>query len=115
MLLLLVVSCKNEDKKEPQSPKTAQTPIELGREIFEDKAGCATCHLPQQKVVGPSIVEIAKIYKNKNASIAKFLKGNEDPLVDPGQFDVMKANFAITQAMTNQEQQAVEAYMLSFK
>lgn len=111
LALFLIVACKKETK---EITLKKQTPTELGREIFEDKAGCATCHLPNQKVVGPSIHEIATIYKDKNASIATFLKGHSDPIVDPSQFDVMKANFAITEIMSDEELQAIEVYMHSF-
>lgn len=109
LLLIMLISCKKEAKlKEPLYPKTAE---ELGKELFEDKGNCAACHQPDQKVIGPSIREIAKTYKAKNASIVTFLKGNAEPIVDPSQFEVMKTNFAITKAMTDEELQAIEAYM----
>ena len=111
LLLLTLVSCKKEAKpKESLYPKTAE---EFGKELFENQGNCVACHQPDQKVIGPSIREIAKIYKAKNASIATFLKGNAEPIVDPSQFEVMKTNFAITKAMTDEELQAIEAYMYS--
>jgi cytochrome c len=113
LTLLLFLACKNEVKKEPLYPKVAQTPEQLGKEIFEDKGNCAACHQPNQKVIGPSIQDIAKIYKDKKASIVTFLKGNAEPLVDPSQFDVMKTNFAITKTMSDEELQAIETYIYS--
>ena len=65
------------------------------------------------KVVGPSIQDIVKTYKEKNGNIVTFLKGEADPLVDPSQFEVMKANFAITKTMTDEELQSLEQYMQS--
>ncbi len=66
-------------------------------------------------LLGPSIKEIAKIYTDKKASISIFLQGETDPIVDPTQFEIMKANFAITKTMTEEELKALEEYMLSFK
>ena len=92
-----------------------QTPEELGKELFEEKGTCASCHQAKAKIIGPSITTISKIYKDKKASIALFLKGEGEPLVDPSQYDIMKANFAITKSMTDEELDALETYMLSVK
>ena len=116
--ILALVSCKKEDvKKEPLYPvsteEIVQTPEELGKEIFSFFLNCAACHQVDKKVVGPSIKEIAKIYKEKNADMVVFLKGEGEPIVDPTQFEVMKANFAITKTMSNDELKALEAYVYS--
>ena len=66
-----------------------------------------------QKVVGPSLKVIAQMYKDKNADMVKFLKGEGEPIVDPSQYEVMKANFAITKAMSDEELGALEAYVYS--
>ena len=92
-----------------------QTPKELGKEIFEGKGMCATCHKADIKTVGPSINDIAKIYKEKGASIADFINDKGEPLVDPSQYDIMKANFVITKAMSVDERKALEIYMMSFE
>jgi cytochrome c len=42
-----------------------------------------------------------------------FLKGEGKPIVDPSQYELMKANFAITKAMTEEELKALEAYVYS--
>ncbi|MNQ12135.1 Cytochrome c-552 precursor [compost metagenome] len=116
--VLTLTSCKKEEvKKEPFYPTTteevAQTQEVLGKEIFEGKGNCVACHQVDQKIVGPSIQEIAKIYKDKNANMVTFLKGDAEPIVDPSQFEVMKANFAITEEMSDEELKALEAYMYS--
>jgi cytochrome c len=116
LTILLMVSCKNKEaSKEPLYPETTsvQTPEQLGQELFEGKGNCYSCHKTNEKLIGPSIQEIAKIYKNKNGNLVSFLKGQEQPLVDPSQFEVMKANFAITQAMSEEELKALEAYFYS--
>jgi cytochrome c len=119
---LFVISCggKKEDqdfgKKEAieENEKNDDFPLaEKGKEIFEGKGTCFTCHKKDVKIVGPSIKDIVKIYKEKNGNIITFLKGEADPLVDPTQFEVMKANFAITKTMTEEELQSLEQYMQS--
>ena len=92
-----------------------QTPKELGKELFEGKGMCATCHKADQKIVGPSIKDISKIYKEKGASIAEFINDKGEPLVDPSQYEIMKANFVITKAMSADERKALEIYMMSFE
>ncbi|WP_396141195.1 c-type cytochrome [Flavobacterium sp.] len=92
-----------------------QTPKELGKELFEGKGMCATCHKADQKIVGPSIKDISKIYTEKGASIADFINDKGEPLVDPSQYDIMKANFVITKAMSADERKALEIYIMSFE
>ena len=88
---------------------------ELGKELFEGKGMCATCHKADIKTVGPSIKDIAKIYKEKGASIAEFINDKGEPLVDPSQYEIMKANFVITKAMSAAERKALEIYMMRFE
>jgi cytochrome c len=122
-LFVLTISCggKKEDQDfgkkettEEAKPDNSAFPLaEKGKEIFEGKGTCATCHKTDIKLVGPSMQDIAKIYKEKNASIATFLKGDEKPIVDPTQFEVMKANFALTKTFTDEERESLEQYVLS--
>ena len=121
--VLAFASCKKESQepfgKSNESTEStsggesakAKTPADLGKEIFEGKGNCAACHQPDQKIIGPSIKEIAKIYKDKNGNMVDFLKGNAKPIVDPSQFSVMETNFPITKAMYDEELKALEAYM----
>ncbi len=111
-ILALVVSCK-KDSAEPFGKAGAKTPIALGKELFETKGNCVACHLKDQKVIGPSIQDIAKTYQAQNASIVSFLKEEAKPIVDPSQYEVMKTNFAITKMMSDEELQAIEAYIYS--
>jgi cytochrome c len=123
--VLVFASCKKESQEpfgKPTENKTEysegesaeiKTPEALGKEIFEGKGNCTSCHQPDQKVIGPSIKEIAKIYRDKNADMVTFLKGNGEPIVDPSQFAVMKTNFPVTQAMSDEELKALETYIYS--
>lgn len=124
--IVVLASCGGKKEEEPFGKKqvepvsvteevaTINPMLEKGKELFEGKGTCTACHKPATKVIGPSLQEISKIYKDKNASIVTFLKGEGEPIVDPTQFEVMKANFAITKNMTDEELQALEAYVMSF-
>lgn len=116
--LIAFVSCKKEiaEPSGKDNSKLAQTvkPNDLGEEIFNGKGMCYSCHKPNQKVIGPSVAEIAKIYREKGASITDFLTEKSKPIVDPSQYSVMKTNFAITKNLPKEELEALESYMLSF-
>lgn len=112
-LACALLSCKNQETKAVEIATNNQTPIEVGQELFEGKGNCVACHLVDQKVIGPSIQDIAKIYKSHNANIIDFLKNDAQPIVDPSQYEIMKTNFAITKAMSDDELKAIEAYMYS--
>jgi cytochrome c len=123
--VLALTSCKKDQEPfgKPTETNTesysegesaeAKSPEALGKSIFEGKGNCVSCHQVDQKIIGPSIQEIGKIYKDKKGDIVTFLKGNADPIVDPSQFSVMKTNFPITQAMSDEELKAIEAYIYS--
>lgn len=114
-LFLTLISCgKKESEPFGKTASTEETPLELGEKLFNGSGMCYSCHKPEQKIIGPSIVEIAKIYKDKNANMVDFLKEKADPIVDPSQYEVMKTNFAITKKMTDEELKAIELYMYSF-
>ncbi|MFD2908664.1 c-type cytochrome [Flavobacterium ardleyense] len=98
---------------ETENAEDAQ--LALGAELFKGKGTCIACHKAAEKTVGPSMKEIATIYKEKGASIAKFINEEGEPLVDAAQYEVMKANFVITKAMTQEERDALDAYMMSFQ
>ncbi|WP_026709667.1 c-type cytochrome [Flavobacterium filum] len=120
---LFLFSCQDK-KQEPFGKEASATPevtensveakIKLGEELFNGVGLCYTCHKPDQKVIGPSIKEIATIYKEQNADIVDFLRENAKPIVDPSQYEVMKTNFAITKSMKDHELEAIELYMKSF-
>lgn len=104
-----VFSCKNNEANPPE----IEDSVSNGKELFDTKGNCSSCHLVDQKVIGPSIQEISKIYKNQNASIVNFLKYDAKPIIDASQYEVMKTNFIITKSMTDKELQDIEKYILS--
>jgi cytochrome c len=114
--LIFVISCKNESQEafgQPNPTEVSQTPEQLGKSIFEGKGNCVACHKINEKLVGPSVQDIAKIYKAQNGDIVSFLKDDAKPLVDPTQYEVMKTNFALTKAMSDEELKGLEVYIYS--
>ena len=117
--ILLFIGCKKEETKKeslyPEVQKSAEEKqLELGQAVFEGKGNCFACHKPEQKIIGPSIQEIATIYKEKKGDMVLFLKGKAEPIVDPSQYEVMKTNFSITKNLPEEELKALEAYFYSF-
>ena len=114
---LMIVSCKKESTESFGKPKSTEeiskSPEIHGKEIFEGRGNCVSCHLVDKKLIGPSLQDIAKIYKEKNGNIVSFLKQEAEPIVDPSQYEVMKTNFAITEEMSDEELNALEAYIYS--
>jgi cytochrome c len=104
-----------QEKTEVVTETTVDPLLAKGQELFEGKGTCTACHKPDTKVIGPAIKDIAKIYKEKGASIAAFINEEGEPIVDPSQYETMKTNFAITKAMTAEERKALEVYMMSFE
>ncbi|HQE34595.1 MAG TPA: c-type cytochrome [Flavobacterium alvei] len=118
--VLAFVSCKKESEESFGKPETTtetttetQKPEELGAQIFAGKGACVACHKPDVKLVGPSLQDIAKIYKDKNGDIVSFLKGEGEPIVDPTQYAVMKPNLELTKTFSEEELKALEAYVYS--
>jgi len=116
------VSCgKKEDKKEALYPENVAEKLSPedqlvadGKELFEsNKAACFSCHKVDKKVIGPSVKDIAKIYKEQNGDMVAFLRKKADPIVDPSQYNVMETNFAILKTMSDEEIKSLEAYMMS--
>jgi cytochrome c len=118
--VLVLISCKKESEESFGIAETptetitqVQKPEELGKELFYGKGACVACHKTDVKLVGPSLQDIAKIYKDKNGDMVTFLKGEGEPIIDPTQYELMKANFAITKTFSDEELKALEAYVYS--
>lgn len=111
--LLSLISCQYKEEKTETSVDQTSSKIS-GQELFEGEGNCIACHKPDQKIIGPSLQDIAKVYKEKNASIVLFLKEESEPIIDPSQYDIMKTNFAITKSMSDDQLKALEDYILNF-
>lgn len=109
LVLLTLVSCKNQDAK-PIAQKATRA---LGQQLFET-CNCVACHQTAQNVVGPSLQSIATIYKQKNGNMVAFLKEEAEPIVAPENYESMKLNLEITKTMTDSELKSLELYILSY-
>lgn len=124
------ISC-GESKKEPAKKEVEkevlkevleETPqdnaadlVAEGKKLFAAKT-CTTCHQLDQKVIGPSVKDIHKVYAEQNGDYLKFLKGEAEAIVDtdPGQVAIMKANLdSFVKDLTDDELNAIIAYMKS--
>jgi cytochrome c len=120
---IFILGCKNKEAEtfgrqeenigNEGEQAVVQSPEELGEAIFNGKGNCITCHQVDKKVIGPSVQEIAAVYKAKGGNIIAFLKEDAEPLVDPSQYEVMRTNFGITKAMSDVELKGLEAYIYS--
>lgn len=72
---------------------------------------CTVCHKPDVKTIGPAYKEVAKIYKEKNGNIVKFLKGEAKPIVDPANFSQMQPNLEATKKLSGDDLAAIAAYI----
>ncbi len=87
LLILILNSCntnnKAENTLETAVPERAElsydSKIFLGNRLFSEKT-CVTCHAIDTYYKAPSVIEIMKIYKENNADIVSFLKGNSNLL-----------------------------------
>ncbi|MBP7469976.1 MAG: c-type cytochrome [Flavobacterium sp.] len=120
LVTLAFVSCKKESEESFGKPEITteattetQKPEELGAAIFAGKGACVACHKPDLKLVGPSLQDIAKIYKEKNGDMVSFLKGEAEAIVDPTQYSLMKPNLELTKTFSDEELKALEAYVYS--
>src|SRR5690606_20080400 len=114
-----LISCGNKEEKKanlyPEKILSVEEQlIADGKKLFEsNKAACFSCHQVDKKVIGPSIKEIAKIYKEQNGDMVAFLRKQADPIVDQSQYNVMETNFAILKTMSDEELESLKAYMMS--
>ena len=112
--LFSIVCCNKRQETTTNDDTVFVSSIENGQQLFESN-NCAACHQVAEKVVGPSLQNIAQIYKNKKGNMVAFLKGEAEPIVDPSQYESMKINLEVTKTMTNDELKALEMYILSNK
>ena len=112
LFTIFLISCKKETIK-PQNSVPEIASLEKGETLFQEN-NCVACHQPNNIVVGPSIEQMATIYKKENASLVNFLKAEAEPIVDPAQYDTMKINLEITKVMSDEELKSLEIYIQSF-
>jgi cytochrome c len=110
LLLLGFISCK---KTEKPTQGTAQITPRTGKELFENLGNCVACHQAKVKTSGPSLQEIAKIYKAKKGNMVAFLKGEAPAIVDPSQYASMQINLEFTKTLSDEELSEIEKYIMA--
>ena len=111
ILSFFIISCDKKETSKTEETLTAPTP-EKGEALFTAN-NCIACHKVDQKIIGPSLQETAKIYKEKNGDMIAFLKEEAEPIVNPALYETMKINLQITKTMSDEELQSLEMYILS--
>lgn len=83
----------------------------LGETLFKDN-GCVVCHHPTDVVIGPSLATVSAGYTDNGDQIVSFLKEESEAIIDPAQYEVMKANLGITKEMSDDQLKAIAAFIL---
>jgi cytochrome c len=89
-------------------PVEVRTPVALGESLFGKGCGLSSS---RSKVIGPSVQDIASIYKAKKGILC--IPSRRRCANRPSQYEVMKTNFVITKAMSEEELKGLEAYIYS--
>lgn len=95
------------------------TALADGATLFSSKA-CSACHNAEKDQtamgLGPSIKMIKGAYsaegKGGADGVAKFLNGENKPIVNPAMYPVMQGQLAITKAMTAEERKALADFIM---
>lgn len=122
IVILTLNSCNTAEEIDKSIEKGApergelsmDSKIFLGNRLFSEKT-CITCHAIDSKKIGPSVIDIMHIYKENNASIEAFLKGDSKPIVDTteSQVAIMQANIdGFLKKVTDEELNAISVYMM---
>ena len=110
-LTFFIFSCGTKETTTKDEAFSAPT-IEKGEALFTEN-NCTACHKIDQKIIGPSLQETAKIYKEKNGNMIAFLKEEAEPIVNQELYETMKINLQVTKTMSDEELQSLEMYILS--
>lgn len=105
-------------EKEKVVEKKTEATVDLakGKELFSAK-GCVACHNETSKIIGPSVVDIAKAYSS-DEDLFGFLRGKSEAIVDtdPTQVSIMKNNIdTMVKAISDEDLGHIVAYMRSVK
>ena len=122
VVILALNSCITGEKTEVVVEKgdtvrgelSLDSKIFLGNRLFSEKT-CITCHDIDKNKIGPSVIDIMDIYKDKNGSIVSFLKGKSEPIVDTTASNVaiMQDNIdGFLKEISDEELDAIATYMM---
>lgn len=111
LLTFFTISCDKKETSKTEEILSVVT-LEKGEALFTEN-NCIACHKVDQKIIGPSLQETAKIYKEKNGNMVAFLKEEAKPIVNQELYETMKINLQVTKTMSDVELQSLEMYILS--
>ena len=111
LIAFSIISCDKKETKTDSSVAEVAT-IQKGEALFTEN-NCASCHQAAEKVIGPSLQQTAKIYKEQKGNMVAFLKEEAPPIVDETLYETMKINLQLTKMMSDEELQSLEMYILS--
>ncbi len=111
ILSFFIISCDKKETSKTEETLSEPTP-EKGEALFTEN-NCIACHKVDQKIIGPSLQETAKIYKEKKGDMVAFLKEEAEPIVNPALYETMKINLQLTKMMSETELESLEMYILS--
>ncbi len=99
-LAMSMFSCTSEQKKELS-----------GNDLFV-KGNCQTCHLAEQKSIGPSIAEIKSGYNGNASQLESFLTEKSGAIIDPEKYPLMQSNLHYTKSLEEDELKLLVNFML---
>lgn len=119
--ILTLIGCSTDEKPVEEikqgaperSELSMDSKIFLGNRLFSEKT-CITCHGLEEENIGPTVVDIMRVYNEKDASIEEFLLGNSEPIVDTtaSQVAIMQDNIdGFLKKVTAEELNAIATYM----
>jgi len=111
VLIFFTISCDKKETSKTEKTLSAAS-LERGEALFTEN-NCIACHKVDQKIIGPSLQETAKIYKEKKGNMVAFLKEEAEPIVNPALYETMKINLQVTKTMSDEELKSLGMYILS--
>jgi cytochrome c551/c552 len=75
---------------------------------------CGLCHKPDKKAAGVALSEIARVY-GEPSKLAMFFKGKQEPKIESTNWGVMAGQMPRLEALSEEDQQALAGYILSFR
>lgn len=86
---------------------------EDGEAIFKSQ-GCMSCHKKESSSkVNPSLSEISQAYRDKDAQLINYLKGESEAIVRPEKSGMMKRQVGKTKSLSDADRQALAGFILA--
>lgn len=87
---------------------------ETGWRVFKER-GCAACHHPTEDQMrlglGPSMEQVAQVYKDREGDLTKFLRGEGEPAIDKTKFPIMHDQIVSLKSLSAPELEALANFI----